>query len=166
MEDYFDCENFLAGCQIVQVNLTKSLEGVSFFKSNKDECDLVEKGSKLDLPLWLAKDMEDNSVGKMKLPIYLTSKMLDTYSIDEHKINLSSFSADFFLIASELRGIVDKAMQMKIKSLFAKRINMLSNMALAIDSNLMGLKMLEKCEENMVKVCQKSYKDLKKWESY
>jgi len=121
------------------------------------------------LPFWLASQLQDKEFVYINLPDHLKPEKNDIFTIDQHALNLNTFSTNFYRQLKLYAKYVDEDTLKLLKGILSKRVDMLGGLALTLNQKKFEFSTqfakLDTEERNIVLESHKVLKSFKKWEN-
>jgi GINS complex protein len=124
---YWDIHDILAGNEILTCEVEKDLYNINELDKtinfNNSEENVIKQETKLELPLWMALDFQDNELVKIHNPKFFNKKLLNHLQVDPVIANLKTKSNYFYEVAMKLIPYLDENKQWEkcLAKTFSKR---------------------------------------------
>lgn len=168
---YYDIDEVLADGERVPCKFNITVPGLGFLEGNPGKP--IEKGTKVDLPMWLAKVLATVPVGssgelfvEFLEPDFASPKVINAIKADPLSVDLHSIISNFYKLGENWATMFSDVQ-------FAETLmTMLKERALEIDNyasnttnhvNSPFLLSLDEFEKNLYKVTYESKKQMRKW---
>ena len=106
MGKHLDIDRLLSEGERVPCVFNQDAEGLGHLDTTSEDQTLPQ-GSKVELPLWLAKDLAQLNFVRIELPKHYGSKMRDAIFAGAAPINLKDFSHYYFDVGLDLATLLD-----------------------------------------------------------
>ncbi|KAB1217609.1 DNA replication complex GINS protein PSF3 [Morella rubra] len=164
MSKYYDIDDIIADEEVVSVIFQKAVSGVGIDPSS--ETDNVEVGSKVELPLWLAHELQLRQAVSMNVPSCFNQKTRLEIQADSACVNLRSRCPYFYEFGSKIAPLVsDRTIGPLLLSAFKSRYKEVLTKAhtAAFSAASKYPSLLTKEENNLYESAQSSMAAFKKW---
>ncbi|XP_057439206.1 DNA replication complex GINS protein PSF3-like isoform X1 [Lotus japonicus] len=164
MAKYYDIDDIMVEEEIVSVIFQKSASGVGIDPSS--ETDLIEAGSKVELPFWLAHELQLRQAVSVNVPPCFNQKTRLEIQADSASVDLKSRCPFFYEFGCKIAPIVgDRTIGFLLLSAFKSRykevLTKAHTAAFATGSKFWTI--LTKEEINLYEVAQSAMASFKKW---
>ncbi|XP_059649149.1 DNA replication complex GINS protein PSF3-like [Cornus florida] len=165
MAQYYDIDDILAEDELVPAIFQEAANGVGLFYSS-DDTNKVEQGSKVELPLWLARELHLRQAAAINVPHCFNKKTRDEIEADGAHVDLRNRCQYFYELGYKIAPLVsDKtigsfllfAFQTRYKEVLIKA----HTAALSVASKFLSI--LTKEEAKLYEAAQSSMTAFKKW---
>ncbi|MED6170515.1 hypothetical protein PIB30_031751 [Stylosanthes scabra] len=164
MAKYYDIDDIIAEEEIVSVIFQKPASGVGIDPSS--ETDFIETGSKVELPFWLAQELQWRQAVSVNVPPCFNQKTRLEIQADSASVDLRSRCPFFYEFGCKIAPIVsDRTIGFLLLSAFKSRykevLTKAHTAAFAAGSKFWTI--LTKEEINLYEAAQSAMISFKKW---
>lgn len=164
MAKYYDIDDIIMEEETVSVVFQKAASGVLIDPSS--EMDFIETGSKVDLPFWLAHELQLRQAVSVHVPACFNQKTRLEIQADSAGVDLRSRSPFFYEFGCKIAPIVgDRTIGFLLLSAFRSRykeiLSKAHTVAFATGSKFWTI--LTKEEINLYETAQSAMTSFKKW---
>ncbi|GAV85605.1 Sld5 domain-containing protein [Cephalotus follicularis] len=164
MANYYDIDDILIEEELVPVVFHKAVNGVKIDPSAEKDC--VEQGAKVELPFWLAQELQLRQAASIGVPACYNQKTRLEIQADAACVDLKSRCRYFYEFGCKIAPLVgDRTLGFLLLSAFKIRykdiLTKAHTAAFAAASKFFAL--LTKEETNLYEAAQSSMAAFRKW---
>ncbi|XP_030931566.1 DNA replication complex GINS protein PSF3-like [Quercus robur] len=164
MAKYYDIDDIITDEEIVAVIFQKAASGVGIDPSSETDC--VEVGSKVELPFWLAHELQQRQAVSMNIPTSFNQNTRLEIQADSACVDLRSRCPYFYEFGCKIAPLVGaRNIGPLLLSAFKSRYKEVLTKAhtAAFTAASKNLTILTKEETNLYEAAQSSMAAFKKW---
>jgi len=171
-DKYFDVKDILSLSQRVSTTFLQTMPNLGFLDPSAD-CEDIVKGTKLELPLWLAKDLHSESFIDINVPKGYNETYREILEADANCVNLHKLGPNYYRFGQHLSHMSIDESEDIAKSLvetFHQRYHRLVNYSLSATNDTISeilnfSSQLDNQEMDLFSVGKQSLDQMKNWEN-